>query len=80
MKILPKMDLIKLGRMLLHFPIGLATVFIIFVNPVLALIFGIGFLSYEIIEEIRIKDKGWYDIAGFLWGILIGSIIYVLVV
>lgn len=69
----------KLIGIALHLPIGLAIVALAYINSMLALIFALGFLSYEITQEWRQPGKGWYDIAGALWGIAIGGGIWVIV-
>lgn len=60
-----------------HLPHGLFTVFAaVEVHWVLALLFGIGFMFYEFLHEWRLKDKSYDDMAGWLIGVVIGSIIY----
>jgi len=68
----------KLKPILIHLPVGMFCVFLAYVHWVLALIFGLGFLSYETIQEWRMKDKGWKDIKGFLWGLGVGGLIWVI--
>lgn len=63
------------GRVLLHIPVGIFTCFAGYVAWWLAVIFGAGFLLYEVNEDIHLKDEAWKDIKGFLWGIVIGSLI-----
>ena len=63
-------------RAVLHFPAGcLASWLVIFVSPVLGIIFSFGFLTYEIVEDWRIKDRGYKDIFGFLIGFALTSIV-----
>lgn len=59
----------------MHIPVGFVCVFMAYVSWVLALVFGLAFVSYEILEEWRLKDKGWHDLKGFLWGMGIGALI-----
>lgn len=66
----------KMKRILIHIPVGLANAFIALVSGWLGLVFGLSFLSYEITEEWRIKDKGWRDLQGFLIGIVIGAAVW----
>lgn len=69
----------KLQRNLLHVPVGLAAVFLAYVNPVLCGSFCFGFVAYELIQEIREPNKGWYDLSGFLHGIVLGAVVAVAV-
>ena len=55
--------------MALHFPVGLANGLLSLANPSLAIIFGAGFLAYEISENFDEHDKAYPDIAGWLWGL-----------
>jgi len=66
----------RIKAIIVHVPVGAICVLLAYVHWVLALIFGLGFLSYEIIQEWRIADKGWRDIKGFLWGLGIGGLIW----
>jgi len=70
----------KLQLNLLHVPVGLAAVFLAFISPVLCGGFCFGFVAYEIIQEIREPNKGWYDLSGFLWGIVLGGVIWILAI
>lgn len=72
------MKLGKLGRILLHTPVGAAVPFLAWVCPISALLFGLGFLCYETVQEWRSPAKGWYDIAGFLWGIVLGELLVII--
>ena len=69
----------KLFRCLLHIPVGLVTVVAAIVRPVLAICLLVGFLAYELNEDFHIKDNAWVDIAGYLWGLAIGSMILFLI-
>lgn len=66
----------KLGRVLLHIPLGLLTVlFGCYVGWWLAIIFAVGFLVYEVDEDWHIGNGAWFDIKGFLWGLGIGGLV-----
>ena len=71
--------MMSLKRVLLHVPVGLAAVFLAWVNPALSAVFGLGFVAYEVIQEIREPNKGWRDISGFLWGVVIGAVVWLVV-
>jgi hypothetical protein len=85
-KILAKMlfcDERYLHWVLLHIPVGVANtlipvaLYIVFGTPgaligsVLALVFGIGFIAYEVTEWEIIKDVLYPDLQGWLWGIVL---------
>ena len=55
-------------RALLHAPVGALAAWLCFNLPAIGTPFFIGFLVYEIAEDWRIKDRGYKDILGFLWG------------
>ena len=65
----------KSQRMLLHVPVGLAAVAIAWLSPVLCATLSFGFIAYEVTQMLSVsyKDKGWYDVSGFLWGVVLGS-------
>ena len=56
------------GNVLLHIPVGVITIGLAFLSPVVALIFGLGFICYELSEEKKINDTAFQDIKGFLFG------------
>lgn len=68
------------GRVLLHMPLGILTcLFWHELGWAPAIIFGIGFLWYEKQQDKVIKDQGWKDIKGWLWGLgITGSLLIVL--
>ena len=62
-----------LARAALHFPVGLVTAGLGIWNPMLCLVFGLGFLAYEALEDWRIRDRSYKDVLGYLVGIVVGS-------
>jgi hypothetical protein len=89
-KILAKMlfcDEKYLHWVLLHIPVGVANVLIpialylvlgmpgVLIGGVLALVFGIGFIAYEVTEWEIIKDVLYPDLQGWLWGIILGVVL-----
>jgi len=74
-KYLFSIDQKDICRVLLHIPVGMFTCFAGYVAWWLAVVFATGFLLYEMNEDWHIKDEAWKDIKGYLWGIVIGSLI-----
>lgn len=66
----------RFGRAALHVPVGLANALLVYVSPVLGLCFGLAFTAYEVLEEWRIRDKGWLDLQGYLWGLVAGGALW----
>jgi hypothetical protein len=67
------------GNVLLHIPVGVITVIIAMLSPILALAFYYGFIKYELKESRIIHDKAYPDIQGSLWGIGIAAVITLIV-
>lgn len=59
-----------LVRTLMHVPVGLIAGLAVLVHPVLALLIGMAFLSYEILEDWRIGDHSYIDLNGFVFGVI----------
>jgi hypothetical protein len=66
------------GRLWLHVPVGLATVAGVWLHPVLGAIMCFTFMGYQWIEEWRIKDFSYLDIAGYSWGLFGGMMVWML--
>lgn len=65
-----------LRRVLLHIPVGLATVFLgYFVGWWLAVIFDTSFIVYELNQDWHISDMAFVDIKGHCWGLFLGGVI-----
>jgi len=64
------------GNVLLHMPVGLIAGAAALVSGWICLIFGLGFLAYELREAKIIEDKAYPDIQGFLWGLGIFVVLY----
>ena len=56
-------------RLLSHVPVGWVNVALFLANPLLGVLFGAGFLSYEITQG----SQPHKDIKGWLWGLGIGG-------
>jgi hypothetical protein len=65
---------ISIKRASLHGPPGAFTALIAGIEPVLCLVFGLGFLTYEVVEDWRVKDRGYLDVFGFLCGFAFGAV------
>ena len=57
------------NNVLLHIPVGLFNAILIRESGWLTLLFGVGFLTYEISEQKKIGDTAFQDIKGWLWGL-----------
>lgn len=62
-------------RAALHFPAGCFAAWLTSVAPISGVIFSFGFLTYEVVEDWRIRDRGYKDIFGFLVGFAVMFII-----
>ena len=69
------MNKADIARAAIHFPVGVFAAWLATVASVLCLVFGIGFLTYEILEDWRIADRGYKDVFGFLVGFGAGAIL-----
>lgn len=68
-------DVYDLDNVLLHIPVGVGNAFLCMRNENIGLLFGIGFLAYEIMQRIvEKKDKAYPDIQGWLWGMILTGI------
>lgn len=65
-------------RAALHFPVGIFTAWLGTFSPVVCIVFGLGFLVYESLEDWRIKDRSYKDVFGYLIGIGAGTVIFYL--
>jgi len=68
-------DVYDLDNVLLHIPVGAVNALLCLVSGELCVIFGAGFLAYEIVQRKVTKDKAYTDIQGWLWGIALAGII-----
>ncbi len=72
-------------RQVLHIPVGLALSWLLFLWPldpsastllgsrIATVLVFIGFLTYELAEDWRVRDWGFRDIEGFTFGLGAGS-------
>lgn len=58
----------------LHIPVGLVTVALIYANTWLGFLFGAGFVAYEITQG----GQPHRDIKGWLWGVVAGGAIWLI--
>ena len=63
-------------NILLHIPIGVVAGVASLVSGWVCLVFGLAFLAYELREAKIIEDKAYPDIQGFLWGLGIFVVLY----
>jgi len=64
----------KVNRTVLHAPIGLVTVALIYANTGLGVLFGAGFIAYEITQG----GDPHLDIKSFLWGVGIAGVVWLI--
>jgi hypothetical protein len=69
----------NLDNVLLHIPVGAVLVAVSLFSPPVAVIFGIGFIFYELNEQRIIQDKAYPALQGWLWGIGLLAIILLIV-
>ena len=65
--------LVKLWRAFIHIPVGILTPLMLLLHPVLSVLFFVGFMAYELNEDLHLKDKAYLDISGYLVGYCIGT-------
>jgi hypothetical protein len=56
-------------NIVLHISVGLITVIIYLFSSGLGILFGVGFLVFEVWTSKVAHDKGYPEIQGWLWGI-----------
>lgn len=60
-----------------HLPHGVFTVIAaVYIHWAIALLFGIGFIVFELVQQDNKGDEAQQDIAGFLLGMIIFGMIY----
>lgn len=65
-------------RAIIHYPVGFFTAWLATETWVIAILLGVGFLVYEVIEDWRIHDKSFKDVFGNLIGLGSGGFIFAL--
>jgi len=67
---LPKRDDPK--RFWMHLPLGVGITLGVLVSPVAAVMCFVSFIAYETLEDWRIGDHSYIDIAGYMAGACLG--------
>jgi len=62
------------GRLLLHVPVGIVNALMFGMCEPAGVVFSVGFLLYEVAQDLHHRDRCYADLAGWLWG-LAGSVI-----
>ena len=66
-------------RLLMHIPAGAIAAFLLAYMPITGVVFAASFLVYEVIEDWRINDLSYFDVASYLYGLAGWSLFYLLV-
>jgi len=75
-------DVYDLDNVVLHIPVGVINTLLCLVSGWIALVFGLGFITYEVVQLVKGKipeDKAYPDIQGWLWGIALTGIIILII-
>jgi len=85
---------INIGSVLLHIPVGLLAAFALSVHWSIALIIAFSFLTYEVVQMVvnlvdkyvydraqllKVRDRAYPEIMGFIVGVVIGAFVLWLV-
>lgn len=62
-------------RVLIHIPVGFLAIALAWVGWIYGLMFFIGFIAYEVLEQWAIKDHSYIDFLGALVGLGIGGMV-----
>jgi len=62
----------NIKRILIHIPVGML---IPFLAAGVAIVFGAGFILYELNEDWHLNDQAYIDLQGFLIGITVGQVL-----
>ena len=62
-------------RLLLHVPVGIVNALMFGVSEPAATLFAVGFLLYEVAEDLHHRDRCYADLAGWLWG-MAGAVMF----
>ncbi len=55
-------------RFLIHLPVGVLAAWLCYYSWAVGIPFVVAFLTYQVIEDWRIKDRSYKDALGFLFG------------
>lgn len=70
-------DVYDLDNVVLHIPVGVINTLLCLFSGWIALVFGLGFIVYEVVQLVKGKitgDKAYPDIQGWLWGIALTGV------
>ena len=59
----------SVDSIVLHIPVGIITVIIYLFSGSLGVLFGVGFIVFEVWTSKVAHDKGYPELQGWLWGI-----------
>lgn len=61
-------------RLLLHLPVGLVNALLFSICEPAGVCFSVGFLLYEVAQDLHHRDRCYADVAGWLWGLAVALI------
>lgn len=65
----------SVDNVLLHIPVGVVNVAVYLIFPLLALLFGYGYIKYETTQRRVVQDKAYPELQGWLWGMGLTAIV-----
>lgn len=69
-----KHKIFDMRRALIHFPVGIITIWSGEAGLIYPFVLLAGFIIYELNEDMHVKDKAFLDIAGFIAGTWVAAV------
>ena len=63
-------------RIVMHFPVGCFTGWLLLFYPIAGAVFALSFLVYETLEDWRLGDRGYKDVFGSLIGMAVVLVVF----
>lgn len=64
----------KIPRIIVHLPVGIFNAWLFTLGTAYGFAFLLMFLLYEINEDWHIRDSAYLDLASWMWGFVIGTV------